>query len=89
MTHHEHLTVLDRVLELLAQNGFDGMADACRVLLNEAMKIERADALQADPYERTEGRRGYANGFKPKTVQTRLGKMTLDIPQDPRRRVLP
>ena len=81
MTHHEHLTVLDRVLELLAENGFDGMADACRVLLNEAMKIERADVLQADPYERTEGRRGYANGFKPKTVQTRLGKMTLDIPQ--------
>ncbi len=81
MTHQEHPTVLDHVVELLAQHGFDGMADALRVLFNEAMKIERADALQAQPYERTENRRGYANGFKPKTVQTRLGKMTLDIPQ--------
>lgn len=81
MTHHEHLTVLDQVLELLAENGFDGMADACRVLFNEAMKVERANALRAKPYERTAQRRGYANGFKPKTVQTRLGKMTLDIPQ--------
>jgi len=81
MTHQEHPTVLEQVLELLTAHGFDGMADACRVLYNEAMKIERADALQAQPYERTEGRRGYANGFKPKTVQTRLGPMTLAIPQ--------
>lgn len=81
MTHQEHLTALDQVLELLTEHGFDGMVDACRVLFNEAMKIERADSLQAKPYERTESRRGYANGFKPKTVQTRLGTMTLDIPQ--------
>lgn len=81
MTHQEHPTVLDQLLELLAQQGFDGMADACRVLFNEAMKIERAHVLQAQPYERTEQRRGYANGFKPKTVQTRLGKLALDIPQ--------
>jgi transposase-like protein len=81
MTHQEHPTVLEQVLELLTEHGFDGMADACRVLYNEAMKIERADTLQAQPYERTEGRRGYANGFKPKTVQTRLGPMTLAIPQ--------
>lgn len=81
MTHQEHPTVLDQVLELLAEHGFDGMVDACRTLFNEAMKIERAEALQAEPYERTETRRGYANGFKPKTVRTRLGTMTLSIPQ--------
>ena len=81
MTHHEHPSVLEQVLELLAEHGFDGMADACRVLYNEAMKIERADALQAQPYERTDRRRGYANGFKPKTVQTRIGTIPLAIPQ--------
>jgi len=79
MTHQEHPTVLEQVLELLTEHGFDGMADACRVLYNEAMKIERADTLHAQPYERTEGRRGYANGFKPKTVQTRLGPMTRGV----------
>ena len=81
MTHHEHPNVLEQVLELLAENGFDGMADACRILYNEAMKIERADVLQAQPYERTDHRRGYANGFKPKTIQTRIGTIPLAIPQ--------
>jgi YD repeat-containing protein len=32
-------------------------------MLNEAMKIERSHVLQADPYERSERRRGQANGF--------------------------
>jgi transposase-like protein len=81
MTHQEHPSVLEQVLELLSEHGFDGMVDACRVLYNEAMKIERADALQAMPYERADRRRGYANGFKPKTMHTRLGTMTLGIPQ--------
>ncbi|MCP4475616.1 MAG: IS256 family transposase, partial [Gammaproteobacteria bacterium] len=35
----------------------------------------------AQPYERTEDRQGFANGFKPKTVKTRIGELHLDIPQ--------
>lgn len=81
MTHQEYPNVLEQVLELLVENGFDGLADACRILYNEAMKIERADVLQAQPYERTDSRRGYANGFKPKTVLTRIGSIPLAIPQ--------
>ena len=81
MTHHEHPNVLEQVLEILVENGFDGMADACRILYNEAMKIERTDVLQAQPYERTDRRRGYANGFKPKVLQTRIGTIPLAIPQ--------
>ena len=50
-------------------------------MLNEAMRIERSQALEADPYQRTEKRRGYANGFKPKTLQTRVGKLALQVPQ--------
>lgn len=33
------------------------------------------------PYERTEERRGYANGFKPKTMTTRIGKVIFAVPQ--------
>jgi putative transposase len=36
--------------------------------------------LEAAPYQRTEKRRGYANGFKPKTVTTRLGELALEVP---------
>jgi transposase-like protein len=65
---------------LLAQ-GLDGAGEALRILVNEASKIERAHHLNAQPYERSDGRSGHANGFKPKTVMTRLGEITFDVPQ--------
>jgi putative transposase len=69
------------VVQLLCENGLSHMTDVMRLMLNEAMRIERSQALEADPYQRTEKRRGYANGFKPKTVNTRLGELPLQIPQ--------
>jgi putative transposase len=69
------------VLELLVEHGFSGMAQAMQTLLNEAMKLERSAVLGAEPYERTPQRRGYANGFKPKTLQTRVGPLELAVPQ--------
>ncbi|NLK42014.1 MAG: hypothetical protein GX298_08175, partial [Planctomycetes bacterium] len=62
-------------------NGFDGFTDVMRILLNEAMKIERDHALGAGPYERSAARKGHANGYKPKTVDTRMGRVTVDMPQ--------
>src|SRR5574338_202504 len=50
-------------------------------LLNELMKIEREEAIGAAQYERTEGRKGYSNGFKNKTLATRTGKLELKVPQ--------
>jgi putative transposase len=37
--------------------------------------------LQAQPYERSERRRGYANGYKPKGVKTRVREINFDVPQ--------
>ena len=52
-----------------------------RVLLNNVMQVERAKYLQAGEYERTEDRKGHANGYKPKTVRTRVGEITFAVPQ--------
>ena len=52
----------------LLQNGLDGAAEALRILVNEASRIERAQHLQAMPYERSAQRQDYANGYKSKTV---------------------
>jgi putative transposase len=71
----------DDLLELLCEQGFEGMAQAMQLLINEAMKLERSAVLGARPYERTPQRRGQANGFKPKTVETRLGRLALRVPQ--------
>jgi transposase-like protein len=45
------------------------------------MQAEREQCLGAAPYERTEARQGYANGYKGKTVTTRVGRITFDVPQ--------
>jgi len=45
------------------------------------MQIERQKHLRVGPYERSCERQGYANGYKPKTVKTRLGEITFDVPQ--------
>ena len=68
-------------VELLKDNGFDGVAEAVTVLMNAAMVAERSEYLGARPYERSEDRRGYANGFEGKTVRTRLGELPLKVPQ--------
>ena len=81
MTHPMQTTAPDEITELLAENGFDGLASAVTVLLNEVMKIERAHALGAGPYQRSEHRTGHANGFKPRTLHTRLGPLTVRVPQ--------
>src|SRR5947209_16358441 len=59
----------------------DRMAEVVRMMLNEGMRIERSQMLEAAPYERSEKRLGYANGYKPKTVATRLGPLTVQVPQ--------
>lgn len=81
MTHQVDDSVFSHVLEVLVENGLDGMAAAMEVLLNEVMKVERSEFLRAVPYARTPGRRGYGNGFKPKKVDTRVGRLDLSVPQ--------
>ncbi|HSB12955.1 MAG TPA: IS256 family transposase [Bryobacteraceae bacterium] len=81
MAHQPDSSVIETVVQLLCESGLSQMAEAVRIMLNEAMRIERCQVLEAGPYERNERRRGYANGFKPKTLETRLGAMTVQVPQ--------
>jgi len=81
VTDRANRTSLDRAIAILAEEGFDGMAQAFTVLLNEVMRLERSEFLGAEPHERTAKRRGHANGFKPKRVKTRVGAMDLKVPQ--------
>ena len=74
--------VLDQLVELINNHGgCDALAEAVGTLMNFAMQLERAEVLNAQPYERTERRRGYANGFKPKTLRSRLGEIPVKVPQ--------
>jgi transposase-like protein len=72
---------LSAAVELIAEKGFAGMAEAMQILLNEAMLIERTRYLRVEPYERSALRQDYANGFKPKQLKTQLGELSLSVPQ--------
>jgi putative transposase len=46
------------------------------------LEAEMASHLGAERYERSDGRTGYRNGTKPRTLTTRVGTLTLAVPQD-------
>jgi putative transposase len=81
MTEHPHYTVPSEWLELIQAQGWEALPDLLTLLINAAMRAERDAYLGAGRYERSPARRGHANGFKPKTVQTRLGTLTFAVPQ--------
>ena len=81
MTHQEDCPVLDHVMTLLIEHGPGAMANAFTIIMNLAMQIEREQTLKAESHQRTADRQGYANGFKPKTIRTRVGEVPLRIPQ--------
>jgi transposase-like protein len=69
------------LLEQIASQGFEVIPELIRIVINAAMQAERQQYLRAAPYQHTPERQGHANGFKPKTVSTRMGEVILDIPQ--------
>jgi putative transposase len=81
MTYQDHFTLPAELLEQIVTEGFDALPVLIRVLLDAAMHIERQQYLSAGPYERSPKRRGHANGYKPKTISTRLGEITCAVPQ--------
>ena len=73
--------MIAEILEGLINGGTENFATVLEKLLNELMIIEREKCLKAQPYERTEERKGYANGYKDKTLNTRSGSLQLKVPQ--------
>lgn len=81
MNCQDNFTVPEEILEYLTQEGLDALPQVIRTLVNEAMIIERNRYMGAQPYERSPQRRDRANGFKDKTVKTRMGEITFSVPQ--------
>lgn len=81
MTHQNENKEDSSAVQHILESGLDGLAEALRIIINEAMRIERSKALQAQPYERTDQRQGHSNGFKDKSVATRIGKIRFSVPQ--------
>jgi putative transposase len=51
MIYNKNYSLSDEYFEQLADKGFEGLPDLIRVLINDAMQIERKNYLNAKPYE--------------------------------------
>jgi putative transposase len=74
-------TVIATVMEQLMAEGPQAMAQIITALMNLAMRMEREQFLGAGHYERAVDRRGYANGTKPKLIDTLAGTLSLEVPK--------
>lgn len=81
MTYQKDCTLPEEFLEELSITGLEGLPELIQIVINEAMKLERQKYLGVNPYERSPERQSQANGYKAKTVKTRVGEITFDVPQ--------
>ena len=50
MAYKTDYTLLEQVIQMLAANKDNKFSRVIEIIVNEAMKLERAQALQAEPY---------------------------------------
>ena len=61
--------------------GQDGMAKLVETVLNQVLEAQVTESLGADRFERSDERQGYRNGYRPRILYTRVGPVTLQVPQ--------
>jgi putative transposase len=61
--------------------GDAGLAKLLERVLNQVLEAQVSEQLGAERYERTEERQGYRNGVRPRQLTTRVGRLTLRVPQ--------
>jgi putative transposase len=59
----------------------NGLAQLLEPILNQILQAQASEQLGAEPYERNEDRAAYRNGNRPRTLYTRVGPLTLQVPQ--------
>ena len=71
--------VLESVQGLFKEQG--GLRRLLEALAQAAMSAEVSEHLGAEPHERAGRRRGHRNGYKGRTLATRVGGLELSVPQ--------
>lgn len=83
LDHNKYNELMLKLFEELNNNHSreNGIRSLLEGILNAAMKLERENFINAKPYERNSERIGYANGYKDKILNTRMGTLDLQVPQ--------
>ncbi len=59
----------------------DAMAQLLTNVVNQVLDAQCTEQLQAKPFERSDERQGYRNGYRTRTLYSRVGPLTLRVPQ--------
>jgi len=62
-------------------SGQNGLAKLVEAVLNQILEAQVTETLGADRHERSDERQGYRNGYRARTLYTRVGPVTLQVPQ--------
>jgi transposase-like protein len=62
--------------------GEDFLRELVQRTMQQVLQPEMTSSPGAESYERNGERRGWRNGFKPRTLKTRVGELELMVPKD-------
>ena len=71
----------EEILQLLSENPGDAFRILLQSSLNAILKAESAEQLGVSPYERSDDRTDSRNGTRERSLTTRIGKLTLQVPR--------
>jgi len=80
MTQYQ-ITVNESILHHLFSSNDEGMKELLKQILDQILEQQRTEQINAKQYERTEKRCAYRNGYKTRNLITRVGTITLRVPQ--------
>ena len=75
-------TIEDATFETVALDDPDFLRQLVQRMLQHFLEAEMTAHLGAARYERSDARQGHRNGYKPRRLHTRVGTLTLRVPQD-------
>src|ERR671911_3047190 len=78
----DHRKVSEQLTQEILLEDPNFLKEIVERVLQELLEAEMTEHIGAAPYERTENRKGQRNGYKPRTLRSRVGTLNLAVPQD-------
>ena len=69
------------ILDYSTTEGLEALPELIRAQISEAMHLESDQHLGAEQYKLSPERKLHYNGYRPKTVKTRVGEIQFEVPR--------
>lgn len=77
-----YLTLEDEILkELMLGNREEAVAKLLNKVFDAVLQAQATEQLQAEPYERSDERISQRNGYRTRSLTTRVGGLVLHVPK--------